>query len=211
MQDNHSQLSTEEKILEAAKIVFMESGLDNTRMKDIADKSGISRTTLNYYFRTKEHLFKKLMDQFFDSIVPEIENVIGQSPSLIDKIDPIIDIYYEKLDKNKGMPRFVITEIQRNPTIVYDFISQSAKVQQYIATIDNAIHSAMQAGEIRKLPLEQLLTVFAGLLYTPFLLEPILTEIWKQDESKRHVFFNAQKENAKIIFNHFLTLSCQAC
>ena len=160
MQDNHSQLSTEEKILEAAKIVFMESGLDNTRMKDIADKSGISRTTLNYYFRTKEHLFKKLMDQFFDSIVPEIENVIGQSPSLIDKIDPIIDIYYEKLDKNKGMPRFVITEIQRNPTIVYDFISQSAKVQQYIATIDNAIHSAMSVSEasgssLWKLPVSQ--------------------------------------------------------
>jgi len=49
-----SQLSDSEvKIIEAAKQVFLEKGLENAKMRDIADTAGISRTALNYYYRTK--------------------------------------------------------------------------------------------------------------------------------------------------------------
>ena len=55
-----SQLGESEvKIIEAAKQVFLEKGLENAKMQDIADTAGISRTALNYYYRTKENLFTR--------------------------------------------------------------------------------------------------------------------------------------------------------
>ena len=60
-----SQLGESEvKIIEAAKQVFLEKGLENAKMQDIADTAGISRTALNYYYRTKRICFTRLLKRF---------------------------------------------------------------------------------------------------------------------------------------------------
>ena len=51
---------TEERILEAAKTVFMRDGLYGARMQDIADTAGINKALLHYYFRNKEKLFDQV-------------------------------------------------------------------------------------------------------------------------------------------------------
>jgi len=45
--------STEELILEAAQAVFLEKGLAGARMQEIADRAGINKALLHYYFRSK--------------------------------------------------------------------------------------------------------------------------------------------------------------
>ena len=54
--------TTEEKVLEAAKEVFMKYGLYGARMQDIADTAGINKALLHYYFRSKEKLFDAVFD-----------------------------------------------------------------------------------------------------------------------------------------------------
>ena len=53
-------LSTEEKILNAAKKVFLTKGMDGARMQDIADEAGINKALLHYYFRSKDKLFEQI-------------------------------------------------------------------------------------------------------------------------------------------------------
>ncbi|HRR94032.1 MAG TPA: helix-turn-helix domain-containing protein, partial [Bacteroidales bacterium] len=48
---------TEEKIFEAATEVFQEKGFDGTRMQNIAQRAGINKALLHYYFRKKDALF----------------------------------------------------------------------------------------------------------------------------------------------------------
>lgn len=197
--------NTEEKILEAAKNVFMENGLDKTRMQDIAERACISRTSLNYYFRTKENLFQVLLDQLFEGIVPAIENIIVQSPSFLDKIDSIIDVYDSKLRDNTFIPRFVFIEIQRNPKLISDFISKSSKVQHYLLFMSNSVKTAMEAGNIRNIPLEQIISIVYSLLFVPYLLDPVLDEYWNHDNEKRQEFFSGHKANTKRLLRLFLT------
>ena len=49
--------NTEDKIVEAAKTVFVQKGMDGARMQHIADEAGINKALLHYYFRTKDKLF----------------------------------------------------------------------------------------------------------------------------------------------------------
>jgi AcrR family transcriptional regulator len=49
--------STEDKIKNAAKIVFHKKGYAAARTRDIAEEAGINLALLNYYFRSKEKLF----------------------------------------------------------------------------------------------------------------------------------------------------------
>ena len=60
MRIKKSESCTEERILEAAKTVFIRKGFDGASMEDIAAEAEITRPSLNYYFRTKEKLFSAI-------------------------------------------------------------------------------------------------------------------------------------------------------
>ena len=53
---NHD-LQTQEKIFKAATEIFEEKGFAAARMQEIADRAGINKALLHYYFRSKEMLF----------------------------------------------------------------------------------------------------------------------------------------------------------
>jgi AcrR family transcriptional regulator len=48
---------TEADIIAAAREVFLEVGYDGARMQAIADRAGINKALLHYYYKSKEHLF----------------------------------------------------------------------------------------------------------------------------------------------------------
>lgn len=56
-----TDLSTEQKIIEAARKVFTRKGYSATRTRDIAEEAGLNLALLNYYFRSKQKLFELVM------------------------------------------------------------------------------------------------------------------------------------------------------
>jgi AcrR family transcriptional regulator len=105
--------TTEEKIKEAARKVFMKKGYAATRTRDIAEEAGINLALLNYYFRSKEKLFnqvmKEKMQQFFGVLLPVISD---PSTKLEIKIDLIVSNYIDTLTENPDLPLFVLSEMK---------------------------------------------------------------------------------------------------
>ena len=109
-------LSTAEKIKEAAQRVFMQKGYAATRTRDIAEAAGINLALLNYYYRSKEKLFELIMfeklGKFFGSIIPILNDV---NASLEQKIITFANSYIEFLAANPDLPLFILSEIRYNP------------------------------------------------------------------------------------------------
>ncbi|MBT1712506.1 TetR/AcrR family transcriptional regulator, partial [Fulvivirgaceae bacterium PWU5] len=70
-------LSTEEKIKEAAREVFTRKGYAATRTRDIAEAAGLNLALLNYYFRSKEKLFEIVMREKVQALFGIIAPVIN--------------------------------------------------------------------------------------------------------------------------------------
>ncbi|MBP2230882.1 TetR/AcrR family transcriptional regulator [Azospirillum agricola] len=51
-----------ERILKAAELVFAEAGCAGATMADIADRAGLPKANLHYYFGTKEDLYRAVLD-----------------------------------------------------------------------------------------------------------------------------------------------------
>ncbi len=51
--------TTEEKILAAAKKVFISNGMAGARMQDIADEAGINKALLHYYFQKQRTIIRE--------------------------------------------------------------------------------------------------------------------------------------------------------
>ena len=64
-------VSTEQKIREAARKVFQAKGMHGARMQDIADTAGINKALLHYYFRSKDQLFEAIFKEALQQLIPK--------------------------------------------------------------------------------------------------------------------------------------------
>ncbi len=116
---------TEERIVEAAKEVFIEKGMSGARMQEIADKAGINKSLLHYYFRTKEKLFGFIFSQMIGRIGGMLGNIMDESVSIEQKITIFTDTYIDILIKNPFLPNFILNEMTRNPDVIVSFFKMA--------------------------------------------------------------------------------------
>ncbi len=117
LEDNkiEEDISTEERIKEAAGKLFIQKGYAATRTRDIAEEAGINLSLLNYYFRSKEKLFQLVMaervEQMFGVLAPVIND---ETSNLETKMEKLINIYMDMLIDNPDLPLFVLSEVRNN-------------------------------------------------------------------------------------------------
>ncbi len=199
-------LTPESKIIEAAKQEFFAKGLENAKMQDIADAAGISRTTLNYYFRTKENLFDQIVNDMFNDFIPHFESMLSkEEQDFQNRFEDIVDVYFNFLKQNSDAPRFLIIEIQRNPQFLFDFVRKSPKIQSALFLLRQMLAREVENKNIREMPVEELVTVFYGLLFVPFLINPLVNEFFLKDENKVEAYLEQHKANVKQILIGFLS------
>ena len=66
---HHQDIDMESKILEAATTVFIQKGLSGASMQDIAGEAGINRTSLHYYYRSKDKLFGRVFEHVVGALI----------------------------------------------------------------------------------------------------------------------------------------------
>ena len=65
----NTELSTEAKILEAANSIFLQFGYHGTTLQQIATKAGVNTAAIHYYFRSKERLYFRVVENVLDRIL----------------------------------------------------------------------------------------------------------------------------------------------
>lgn len=116
-------VSTEQKIKEAAKRVFQKKGFGLTRTRDIAKEAGINLALLNYYYRSKENLFEIVMQESIEEMFSYLEHIMNnKQTTLTEKIDAGVLRYIEGMSKNSNLPLFLFSELQANPQHLFDMV-----------------------------------------------------------------------------------------
>ena len=128
-----ADLSTQEKIKEAARKVFTQKGYAATRTRDIAEEAGINLALLNYYFRSKEKLFQEVMQEKLMQLFSVIFPVVNDSTTSLEaKIETIVANYIEMLLKHPDLPLFVLNEMRHNPVQFASRIDLKKVIQQSV-------------------------------------------------------------------------------
>jgi len=163
--------STEELILEAAQAVFLEKGLAGARMQEIADRAGINKALLHYYFRSKEKLSELIITRAVGALLPRVLAVLETDQDLFAKIRQVAGEYVTFVSRNSFMPLFIINEVNRNPQFFLKASVQHEKAR--IDTFRRQVEEAVAQGRIRPISSAQLLMNLMSLVMFPFLGKPI--------------------------------------
>ena len=111
-----ADLSTEEKIKEAARKVFQQKGYAATRTRDIAEEAGLNLALLNYYFRSKEKLFELVMVEKMQKLFGVIAVILNDTENTLEtKVELMVTNYIDMLLEHPDLPIFVLSEIRNNP------------------------------------------------------------------------------------------------
>lgn len=81
------------KILTAARSVFLHYGYRRVSMNDIAEAAGISRPALYLLFKNKEEIFGGVFLQWVDETVADIKREVATAATLEEKIEQAFEIW----------------------------------------------------------------------------------------------------------------------
>ena len=195
-----AEQSTEQKILEAAKQVFLEKGLDGARMQDIADRAGINKALLHYYFRSKDKLFEVIFMEEARKFLPKMTEIMLSDRNLFEKIENFVDEYIETLLQNPLLPIFILNEVNRNPDETLTKIWGSHRPQ--VDKVDEHLSKLAKKGIIKPIKAEQLMINMVSLCIFPFLARPMVQWVMKKNEKGfAQMMEQRKKEVAKFIID----------
>lgn len=169
---------TESQILEAAKKVFIRKGFAGARMQEIADEAQINKSMLHYYFRSKEFLFERIMQDTIEVMIPTFMRVISGEGSVINKVESLVEAYIDNFLKNPHIPMFVLSELSQNRTGFLDKMKLNMKAIDQPNVFLKQIAEEQEQGIIKKMPPNQILINTVSLIIFPFLAKPMLMEMF---------------------------------
>jgi AcrR family transcriptional regulator len=165
------ETNTEEKILEAAKEVFMNYGLYGARMQDIANTAGINKALLHYYFRSKEKLFDKVFEGALQKYFQQIDVFADESLPIKERIFRYIDNIIPFLSEYPHISLFIIKEISTDPELFKQKV-QGLKRNKNAGLI-SVLEKEMAAGKLKKLDAVLFFINLQSLCAYPFIAAPL--------------------------------------
>jgi TetR/AcrR family transcriptional regulator len=184
-------LTTEEKILDAAKKIFLAKGLDGARMQDIADEAGINKAMLHYYFRSKDKLFEQIFTEVAGHFLPKIIAILEAEKTVFEKIEMFCREYIGQVIETPYVPIFILNEINKQPEVFLKKVLNIRKppVEAFLKQLER---EAKQGIIKRTDPLQLFLNVLSLCVF-PFVARPMLQLISGKDRRQ----FNTMMEQRK--------------
>ena len=176
----------ETRIVNSAMKVFVKNGKAGASMQEIAQEAGINRTLLNYYFRKKEKLFELVFEKVFLQYVTGIRQILNSDNPIIQKLDLLIEYYFDLLISNPAIPVFIFQELSSNPERLIEILKLKGLNPNILLS---QLRSEMENGTIRKLEPRQYFTNVLSMIVFPFTAKPLLTGLMFNGSEKEFQTF----------------------
>ena len=166
--------SAEHKILEAAKTEFLEFGLYGARMQNIANRAGINKALLHYYFRNKETLFDKVFESALERYFSNMDIMSDDRLDFKERVHRLVDRFLDFLEEYPQMALFLIKEVSANEAL---FVEKVEKSQKGNITLLKALLEAKESGVISVQDPMLFFVQLISMCTYPFVAKPLFTVI----------------------------------
>lgn len=171
---------TEQRILEAAKAVFIRHGTAGARMQDIAEEAGVNQALLHYYFRSKEKLSEAVFRDTAGRMFPALIQIVGSDEPVVEKIDRIVETYLTTMSRTPFLPGYIISELHHHPERIPQLLGRMAGGDLAAITrpafdkLEKQLAAEARAGRMRRMNVAQFFVNLLSLCVFPFAARPML-------------------------------------
>jgi AcrR family transcriptional regulator len=157
-----------QEILKKALDVFVDEGFENATFQKIADRCGITRTTLYIYFRNKKEIFDYSIREMLQTVEQDLLRVRkDRSLGSIEKLTKVIVLIFERLEENVQLLSVILNYLlylsksDANPD--YRVRRRTVRMRHILASM---LIEGIRAGEIRNVNVRAMDDILYGLIET---------------------------------------------
>jgi AcrR family transcriptional regulator len=99
-----------QSIIRAAKKRMQQYGLSKTTMEDIAKEAGKGKSTLYYYFKSKEEIFDQVISEEMDEFFGSVKLAVSEQTDVVEMLKTFIVVKIKTLRNKINLYRFAIEE-----------------------------------------------------------------------------------------------------
>lgn len=192
----------EQGILEAAEREFLDKGFAGARTTSIAEAAGVTHAMLHYYFRTKEQLFERILDEKTRLMSQSVLTAFGQPDlPLQERIRDGVESHFDFIAANPDLPRFIVNEVFSRPER-YEAMRRRIRIiaEGLMHDIQQELDASAARGETEPVDARMLLLDIISLNVFPFIGFHIIEPVFGDLSGNRERFFEMRRaENVEII------------
>jgi AcrR family transcriptional regulator len=152
-------------ILEAAKIVFQKWGLNKATMEDIAKEAGKGKSTLYYYFKSKDEIFEVLSVTEMNNVIAKARAMLSTEKTVKDKLKKYITLVLGEIKTTISINPLVRGDIKGNKVFIESLRKKMDVFESQV--IAELLEEGVAAGEftfISKEKLSKAANVLVGMI-----------------------------------------------
>lgn len=184
---------TEQKIKEAARLLFHQKGYEGTKTRDIAEAAGINIALMNYYFRSKKKLFDLIMMETIETFFQSVFDILWEKETrLEEKIHKLTTHYIDMLQDEPDLPIFILSEIRNDRRSFLEKVLKGRKIQD--APFFSEMTQTLLQGQDNPIHPVHLLLNFISMIVFPFAARPVVKELLELNEDQFRMIMEDRKE-----------------
>lgn len=194
---------TEQRILEAAKAVFVLRGTAGARMQEIAEEAGVNQALLHYYFRSKDRLADAVFRETAGRMFPAILGILGGDLPIEKKIDALVATYLDTMSRTPFLPGYILSELHHHPERMSQLLGNvvanttggdlSNFVRPVFEKLDRQLADEARAGRMKQISSPQFVVNLLSLCIFPFAARPMLRAVLGFDDEMFAQFIDQRR------------------
>jgi AcrR family transcriptional regulator len=186
-------VSARERLLESAKRLFSQKGYYATSVEDIVASAGLSKGAFYFYFKSKEELFKSLVEEMHLNIVKRLESFLERDLPLEDALIEHAKVFLEDIYQNRHIAQiFLFQLVGTNEEFRELYYTKIAHLRELLTKM---VDRAIQRGEITYKNAENIVNLYAG-----FLRMLVLEYVFREREPDLERVKSLAQEGVKVLF-----------
>jgi AcrR family transcriptional regulator len=197
---------TEQRILDAAHVVFVRTGTAGARTQEIAREAGVNSALVHYYFRTKARLAEAVFKRAAGQLLPTVIRILASDAALEDKVARVVEVELQQLSRAPFLPAYVLSELAHHPERAPQLVAAvtgevpievGARVR---AALGAQIDAAARAGRMHRIAPEQFVVNLLALCVFPFAARPMLMAVLGMNQAGFEQFIETRRKELAPFF-----------
>ena len=152
------------RILDAARLCFVDRGYDQTTMKDIAAAAEMTAGALYHHFASKQELFAAVFRRHQGEAISALEGAVAGGGGFVAQLSAALDVMADIHSSDRGLAGFTSVatiELQRHPELRAVVGKDSRALYRFFAQLLAASGEQMAAKDLEGL-VEMVVAMFTG-------------------------------------------------
>ena len=150
------RITAERAILDAAEEVFAEAGFGGASMQQIADRAGVPKANVHYYFSTKKILYRQVVERVLRIWLSAADS-FGEAATPTEALTDYISVKMDLSRSHRAGSKVWATEILQGAPAIQDYLDTT--LRDWLATREPIIRNWIATGQMRPIEPKNLLYI----------------------------------------------------